>query len=543
MGLATEALAKGEVDMTKWLRGAGALAMMSAVLLTSAAMAEAPKRGGELVMLSSQVPRHFNPAVQSGVATMIPGAQIFAMLVRADADWKIHPYLAESWTVSDDGLTYTFKLRANARFHDGQPITAEDVKFSIETQKANHPFKTSLGAVSAVETPDAQPAVVKLSQPHPALLLAMSTSIVPIIPKHVYGDGQDVKAHPRNVENVVGSGPFKLAEYRQGEYIVLERNDDFFLDGRPYLDKIVVRIIKDATSRIIAMENGDGGIYPLLSNSRDIQRLGDDKDLVVTDEGYAAVGPINWLAFNTKKAPLDDPKVRQAIAYAVDRNFITKALHRGVSKPAPSPIAPGSPFFYPEIAPYDLNLDKANSLLDAAGKKRGADGVRFSLGVDYLPNSDEQQKALAEYLKPQLKKIGIDVQVRSSPDFPTWAKRVSSYDFDMTMDSVFNWGDPVIGVHRTYLCSNIVQGVIWSNTQQYCNPKVDELLNAAGKEPDEAKRKDLYLQFQKIVAEDLPIYWINVLPYHTAYSKNLGNPPLTVWGMMSPLDETYWKQQ
>ena len=109
------------------------------------------------------------------------------------------------------------------------------------------------------------------------------------------------------------------------------------------------------------------------------------------------------------------------------------------------------------------------------------------------------------------------------------------------MDIVFNWGDPVIGVHRTYLCSNIRKGVIWSNTQQYCNPAVDALLDAAGKEMDLEKRKDLYAEFQRIVTDELPIYWINVLPSVNFYTSDVGNPPTAIWGEMAPLDEVYLK--
>ena len=142
-------------------------------------------------------------------------------------------------------------------------------------------------------------------------------------------------------------------------------------------------------------------------------------------------------------------------------------------------------------------------------------------------------------MKPQLKKIGIDLTVRASPDFPTWAKRVSGQEFDLTLDSVFNWGDPVIGVHRTYLTSNIRPGVIWSNTQSYSNPKVDELLAKAGVEKDLAKRKAMYQEFQKIVVADAPIAFLNVLPYFQVYEKSLRKLPTSVWGATSPIDEMY----
>jgi len=173
---------------------------------------------------------------------------------------------------------------------------------------------------------------------------------------------------------------------------------------------------------------------------------------------------MNWLALNTKNQYLKDKRVRQAIGYSIDRNFIVNALHGGFSKPATGPVAPGSPYFAADVNKFDLDLDKAKSLLDEAGFKVGDNGMRFSLKVDYIPGPAEMQKNIAEYLKPQLKKVGIDVVLRAAPDFPTWAKRVGGHDFDMSMDIVFNWGDPVIGVYRTYTCENISKGVIWSNT-------------------------------------------------------------------------------
>jgi peptide/nickel transport system substrate-binding protein len=293
---------------------------------------------------------------------------------------------------------------------------------------------------------------------------------------------------------------------------------------------------------VIATENGQADFLPWLAESQYITRLQKSDRLGVTDKGYAAVGPINWLAFNTAKPPLDNKAVRQAIGYAIDRNFVTKALLRGIAKQQRSPIIESSPFFNPKMPSYGLDLDKANAMLDEAGHKKGPDGMRFKLTIDYIPGGGEEQQGVAQYLKSQLKKAGIDIEVRASPDFPTWAKRISNYDFDLTMDEVYNWGDPVIGVHRTYLSSNIRKGVIWSNTQQYSNPKVDELLNKAAVEMDLAKRKGFYDEFQMIVGDDLPIYWINALPYHTVYDKRLGNVPESIWGSMQSMDEVYWKK-
>ena len=511
--------------------------LLGAAVIAASAMSAAPVAAeGTLVIASTQTPRHLNGAVQSGTATAVPSTQIFASLLRYDNGWEPQPYLAKSWETSADGLTVTFKLVDNATFHDGKPVTSEDVAFSIMTIKENHPFQSMFAPVEAVETPDAHTAVFKLSKPHPALMLALSPALAPILPKHVYGDGQDPKSHPAN-SAPVGSGPFILTEFTPGEAVVMKKNPNFFLEGRPKLDEIIVRIVKDPSALLIAMENGDADLYPFMAGSQEIRRLEKVDGLTITAEGYAGVGPINWLAFNTQSDKLKDVRVRQAIAYAVDRDFITKALHRGVSQVQRGPIIESSPFFDASIAPYNVDLDKAKELMAEAGF---ADGM--SLTIDYIPGPKEQQQSVAEYMKSQLKKIGIELEVRAAPDFPTWAGRVGGHDFELSMDVVFNWGDPVIGVHRTYLCDNIRKGVIWSNTQQYCNPKVDELLNAAAVELDQAKRAALYGEFQQIIGQDVPIYFINALPYHTAYKSGLQDVPKGIWGTMHPMDNVSWSK-
>jgi peptide/nickel transport system substrate-binding protein len=513
-------------------------ALAAVLLSTGLATADEPKRGGTLVMSIQNTPRHLNPAVQSGIATGEPGTQLFAAPLRYDENWDPQPYLAKSWDVSDDGLTVTLNLVEGATFHDGKPITSKDVAFSIKTVQENHPFKTMFAPVQSVDTPDDTTAVLNLSTPHPALLLAMSSQLLPIIPEHVYGDGQDPKSHPANSEGVVGSGPFKLVEFTRDQHIILERNDDFFIDGRPYLDKIVMRIIKDGSARTIALENGEVHMSGFEQSPQNINRLKKADGVTAQPEGYAAIGPIAWLAFNTVREPTSDVNVRKAIAYAVDRNFITKAIMLGTASAAKTGIHPGSWLYEPDVEAYDVDLDKANQILDDAGYAKGDDGMRFKLTLDY---GWAGIKAPAEYIKPQLKKIGIDVEIRAAPDFPTWSKRISNHDFDLTWDVVFNWGDPVIGVHRTYQSSNIKKGVIWSNTQSYSNEKVDALMEEAGKETDPEKRKALYSEFQKLVAEELPVYWAYTLPYHTIYSDKVGNPPGGIWATVSPLDRVYLK--
>jgi len=425
---------------------------------------------------------------------------------------------------------------------DGHPVTSADVAFSLMTTRTYHPFKPMFAPVEKVDTPDPRTAVIRLSRPHPAILLAMSPALMPIIPKHIYGDGQALRYHPANLAPI-GCGPFRFVKYIPGKSIVLERNDQYFIPGRPYLDKLVIMLEGAPNAQIVEMERQEAHLMPIFTNLDGIHRFSRKKHLAVTPRGYEGIGSINWLAFNLLRKPLDDKHVRQAIAYAIDPEFITKYLHRGKSQRATGPISPDNPFYEANVRTYEVDLVKANTMLDEAGHTIKSHGIRFSLTLDYIPVIPSQQRDIALYLKRQLAKIGLDVQVRKSANFPEWAKRIGNWDFDMTLDSVYNWGDHVIGVHRTYLSDNIRKGVLWSNTQNYRNPRVDEILKQAERELEENKRKVLYSEFQRILTEEVPIVWLNVMPFHTVYNAKLGNPPISIWGIHSPLDELYWKEQ
>jgi peptide/nickel transport system substrate-binding protein len=177
-------------------------------------------------------------------------------------------------------------------------------------------------------------------------------------------------------------------------------------------------------------------------------------------------------------------------------------------------------------------------MLDAAGYKAGTNGERFKITIDYYPGDNSQQKNTAEYLSQQLKKLGIKTDVRTSADFPSWAKRMATHDFDMSMDGGFMWGDPVIGIARTYLSTNI-KPVVWTNTQSYRNTKVDELLNEASRTLDISKRKAAYAAFSKIATDELPLYVIDGVGDFTVANKKVGNVPTSIWGTLSPFDEVF----
>lgn len=483
-------------------------------------------------------PRHLNPAVQSGINTMEPGAQIFASPLRVDAEWKVQPYLAESWKYEDDNKSLVLKVRKGAKFHDGKPITSADFAYSIMSVKAHHPFQTMMAPVEKVDTPDPDTAIIRLSRPHPPMLLALTSPFTPVLPKHVFDDGTDLKVNPKN-SNPVGSGPFKLVEFKAGEHIILEKNKDFFQPAK--IDKAIIRIFKDVNSMALAIEAKEVHFTPFLAEISVIDKLASVPGLTVSDKGGHGIGPLLWIAFNTAKKPFDDARVRQAISFALDREFITKRLHRGRSQISTGPISPGSPLYSKDVETYKVDLARAEKLLDDAGLKKDAQGIRFKTTITHAPGSRDFSANIVEYAKAQLKRIGIDLEITPAADFPSWAQKVGGHEFDMTMDAVFNWGDPVVGVHRTYLSSNIRKGVIWSNTQSYSNPKVDDLLAKAGVEADEAKRKAMYAEFQKTVVADAPQAFLTVIPYYTVTVAGLKGIPTDIWSATSPILDLEWE--
>lgn len=509
-----------------------------APLLAGLGLADlAPAQGGKtLVVGMPSIVRHLNPAIQAAPVNLV-GAQIFASPLRFDRDWTAQPYLAKSWVFQDDGKSLLLRLVSGATFHDGKPITSDDVAFSIMAIKAVHPFSTMLAPVERVDTPTPQLAIIRLKHEYPALLLALSPALCPIMPRHVFGDGQDLRTHPRNA-NPVGSGPFKLAGFVPNQHITLDRHPGFFMPNRPKVDRLVFRVLTDPTIQMLEIERGGIHMTAAAVPATHIEQARKMKGVRVLDKGGDAIGPVGWLEFNLRHKPFDDPRVRKGIAYAIDKDFIVKALHRGTSQVATGPIAPGSPYFSNDrVEPYRLDLARADKLLDEAGLKKNAAGIRLTMQLDYQPGIPDNYELIANYLKPQLRKVGIDVSVRSSPDFATWAKRVSNWEHEATISGAFMWGDPAIGVHRSWVSSNIRKGVPFSNTPGYANPKVDDLLARAIVERDDARRKALYAEFQRTLAQDLPVAFTHVWSRKLVVRQELTGAPEGIWGGAVPYDQ------
>ncbi len=518
--------------------------LWAAVLAAAAGMAGtvpavAQEKGGEAVFASIEIPS-LNP-LHASSATGLVSPQIYATLVRLADDWTPQPYLADSWKVAADGLTYTFHLHPGALFHDNTPITSEDVKWSLEQSVKYHRFgPTMFGTVSSIDTPDADTVVFHLSQPNPALLRSMSSPrFLPIMPKHVFDDGQDFMTHPAH-KMPVGSGPFRVADNGLPSYLVLEPFKGWFGKG-PYLNRIVFRVITDQTAMRVGFERGDlqlamGSATTLYRDLKRYQAL----PHIAVDTCCDAVGSILALDINNRKPPLDDARVRRAISLAIDWNFLTQKLHDGWTKIPTGPIVSASPYEDPSAPPMQYDPEQAKKLLDEAGYPVGPDGTRFTLNLIHLSSYRDLMVTVGEYLVPQLAKVGIKIDREQMPDSASWSKRTGAWNYDMALSLPGNYQDPTVGVSRLYVCDNI-KHTAYTNTSGYCNPEVDKLFAEAAVATDEDKRKELYFQVEKILRHDMPMIWVVESPTPLIHDIRLQDLPIKAWGVYGPMDKVWWK--
>jgi len=514
-----------------------ALGTLAVLLIVTTSPAAAQKRGGTLVQLTYPEPPSLAPYINTSLAVPQVSSKVYDGLVEYDFNLQPIPSLAESWTVAPDGKSITFKLRPGVKFHDGQPFTSADVQFSImEVLKKVHPRGINfLKEVAAVETPEIYTAVIKLTEPAPYLMKALSAADSPMLPKHIFEKG-DIRNH-ENANKPVGTGPFKFVEWRRGELIRLDRNPDYWRSGQPYLDRIVVRFIPDAATRTALMENGEAHVagYGALPYS-DAKRLSTNSGIEITTKGYEMFSMMNDLTFNTKRPPFDNVKVRQALSYAVDRQFVVDNVFFGFGKPATGQISSNfaaSGLYNPNVRDYSQPnaLETANKLLDEAGFPRGANGTRFEITLDTLASYGDYYQREAEVIQQNFAKIGVKVTIRSE-GLATWLKRAfTDYDFDLTQNGLANLSDPVLGMHRAVHSRSIRQGSVFANGSRWSSPKTDQLMDAAAKELDTDRRKELYAELQKILAEEAPIIWVNEISFPSGINKKFKDVISTPQGL------------
>ena len=532
------------IERRKFLKTSGAIAVGAtfASFLPSNVV-KASKRGGTLSMLVQPEV----PTLASYLSTSMPVGQtaskIYDGLLEYNFDLSPRPCLAESWNVSPDGLIITFNIRKGVKFHDGHPMTSEDVRYSImEVLIKYHARGGKFKIIESIQTPDDHTVLIKLKSSSPALMMAFSGYESPIIPKHLFA-GKDIKNHPL-ANKPIGTGPFKFVEWKRGQYMRFDRNPDYWSPGQPYFDRIVVQTIPDSATRSAVLEKGDfqlAGFGAVPNN--DAKRLGALPNLIVTTKGYENFSPISELDFNTKVKPFNNKKVRQAVAFCIDRKFVIENIWFDFGKIATGPINSNfeaAGLYTSKVKNYDVSnrIEVANSLLDEAGYPRKSDGYRFEITHDITPYGGEW-KSFGEYTVQQLDKIGIKARLRVE-DVATWLKRIyTNYDFTLSSNWLNTFADPVLGVHRLYHSNAIKPGTVFKNASRWSSPLTDKLMDMASVEPDQEERGALYQAFQKILVEEVPVTWIHEIQFPTVINAQYKDVITSAIGIAGNFREGY----
>lgn len=457
-------------------------------------------------MAQSADPGALNPAVTTSGATHPVTDQIFNGLVGLDEQLGPVPELAERWTIEDEGRTYRFALRQDVRWHDGVPFTSADVKFTFDEALLRYHSRTRAAledVIDRIETPDPHTAVFHLTRPYGPLLQRLDVVEASIIPRHQYEGHDLLSGEP--TRRPIGTGPFRFVSYAPADRLILERNPDYFRRDLPGVDRLVFRILPNAATAVAALERGEVDYISSVPGA-DIARLRAAPGVAVVPSTGGSGGSLcqDVLIPNLARKPLDDVRVRRAIAHAIDRDFIVERVYFGQGRPATGPITHLLAWAYtPDVRQYAHDPAEAERLLDAAGLPRGRGGVRF--GITFTHASTAQR--LGQALREQLRAVGMTLDLRTL-DFNAAVEQVFvKKTFDLGLASFCNGADPDIGVRRVYVSSNIGP-YPFSNGAGYRNGRIDALFDEATLHVERVRRRPVYEEIQRILAEDVPYFWL-----------------------------------
>ena len=466
-------------------------------LLTACARKPAPNT---LVMIIESSPTNLDPRVGIDGQSERIDALLFDNLLTVDDHLSVKPGLAESWEIPNP-TTYIFHLHKGVHFSDGRPLTARDVKWSFDSLlegKIRSPKTGTYRFVDHIDAPDDSTVVFHLKQPWASLLWNVAggggMGVVP------YGSGSDFNLHP------IGSGPFRFVSAEQDKEVIIERNDNYW-GPKAKLDRVRFAVVPDTTTRALELRKGSADI--------EINALPPDMVFALQRETPLQVlhGPgtiLAYMGFNLRDPILKDVRVRQAIAYALNRE---RYLHYvwPFARLASSVLPPESWAYDPDVTHYSYDPEKARHLLDEAGYK-AVNGVRFHLTMK--TSTEESSRTMAAVFQQQLSEVGIALDIRSF-EFATFFSDVSHGEFQVySLRWIGGNEDPDIFDYAFSTSRIIPNG---ANRQYYSNPRVDALIAQASTELDQNARKRDYDEIQQILSHDLPYvdlwYFDNVLVY------------------------------
>lgn len=494
----------------------------SSLVAVPAVAQETPRRGGVMTVHFATEQRILNPSLQASTGVYIVGGKIQEALVDLDAAGNPTPVLAESWESSADGKTITFKLRAGVTWHDGKPFTSADVAFTaMEMWKKILNYGTALQLfLTAVDTPDPLTAVFRYERPMPlGLLLRALPDLGYISPKHIYETG-DIRQNPANTAPI-GTGPFRFVQYERGQFIIAERNPNYWRNNLPYLDRVVWRVIGDRAAAAAQMEAGQVLFSPYSSLAiSDLSRLGRDPRFEVTTRGNEGNARTNTLEFNFRNPILADIRVRKALAHSLNIPFFIENFLGTFAKPGTGPIPSVSTDYYPAGMPqYPFDVAAANRLLDEAGHRRGAGGVRFSLRLHPAPWG-EDISLFATFMQQSFAQIGVRIEIVRL-DAAGWLRTIyNDHNFDLASGWHQYRSDPAVSTTVWYRSGSPV-GAPWTNQWGWTDPTIDQIIDNAATELDVPRRRALYADFVRRAQTELPLWMPIEQIFVSVFNKRL----------------------
>ncbi|MBE1553320.1 peptide-binding protein [Sporosarcina limicola] len=503
---------------------------------------EVEKSGGSLVLGTTAAPTLFNPLFSTDTSSSTIEGFIFGGLVTVDRDFNPEGDLAESWEFTEDGLKWTFYLRKGVKWHDGEDFTADDVVFTygIPKDKAyvgprGLPFEN----IKEVNKIDDYTVEMILSEPYAPFITI--TAQFEILPKHILGDVPiaDLATHRFNTKEPIGTGPFKFKEWKDGEYIELVANEDYF-KGKPKLDSIIYKIVPDENTLMAQLQVGDVSMTGISPQYVEMAKKLESEGTVALSTG--ASNSWEYIGYNLRNELFQDKLVRQALTHAIDKEAIVQAVLDGAGIVANGPGSPANWSFNPDMPKFEYDQDEAKKKLKEAGWEPGADGIMEKDGKKFefvlkTTSANEIRMQIAEIVQQQLNEIGI----KASIELLEWSAYVEQtgppvWNFDAIVAgwSIGSDPDPTWFWHT----SEIENGL---NYGAYSNEKVDKLLSENTLISDLEERKRIIGEADAIVAEDQPSSFL----YHPngtlATAPNLKGPIFNASNTYYKIHEWYFE--
>jgi len=491
-------------------------AAFSLAVLLAGCSRGAAAEPGTVTFLIESMPVNLDPRVGTDAQSARIGSLLFSSLVERDEHLNLRSDAAERWEIPDP-RTYIFHLRRDVRFHDGRPLTSADVKFtfdSILTGAVNPIKRGAIRMVRAIEAPDAYTVIFRLSEPYASFLWDIARPALAIVPA---GAGDGFSARP------VGSGPFRFVSASQDEEVVVERNPGYFRTP-PAVERVRFRVVPEAIVRALELRKGTADIEVSSLTPDMVAVMRKDRDVEIAERpgtNYA------YIAINFDDPVLARLEVRQALAHATDRESIVRHLMHGQSRLADGPLPPDSWAYQPNLKSYAYDPARAEQLLDAAGFPRRPELNGMRLHLELKTTTEEIGRLLGAVLQEQWRRVGVDLETRSLEN-ATFLADIGRGSFQLyTLRWIGANQDPAF---FEFIFSSRRMPPDGANRGHYRNPRLDSLLDQARVEPALERRRLLFSEVQRIVADDLPYLNLWFLDNVSVHRRRIGNVTLEPTG-------------